>query len=282
MGPWLRLSHRLPRAFDAPILDAWPVPDEVSIERGQLVFAPPPWRQEARPSQAMLANFLALAEWEDFERGVVAFAVKWGPLGICRHGALAGHPTLSKSESGLCTPAGYPAQLREPLARWHQWARYMRALVNVAAAVEVAESGRPEHWKALPDWKALPPVPRPFQARFAKGDTEVARHAVAAAATSLLAVAPLRLRMVPEQGRYSMKLGPAVHFSALFCALALETVQLSLGRHGRRIIICAECGRPFPAVGRRRWCERQACQRACRAEAARRYRKRKGKRERGR
>ena len=64
----------------------------------------------------MLANFLALADAEDLERGVVAFAGKWGPLGICRHGAIAGHP-LSQSESGLCAPAGYPALLREPLAR---------------------------------------------------------------------------------------------------------------------------------------------------------------------
>ncbi|MGH7906435.1 MAG: hypothetical protein ACREP6_07380, partial [Candidatus Binataceae bacterium] len=83
--------------------------------------------------------------------------------------------------------------------RWRHWARRMRSLLNLAAAIESGEAGESE------DWKNILPVSRQFA-------DSAGRPAVAAAATSLLAAAPLRLRMVLESERYALKLGPAAHF----------------------------------------------------------------------
>jgi hypothetical protein len=218
----------------------------------------------------MLAEFLLLAEGADLVQRVRSYAEKWGALGICRHGALAGHPLLEGAEPGLCAPAGYPAkELSEPIERWQYWACFMRSLLNMAATVESGEVGDPE------DWRNLPRVPARWFQRLRAGDLAVARAIVAAGTTSLLAAAPLALRLVPDDGRYAIRLRPAVHFPALFCALAIEVANQTLGR---KLAICSGCGRLFSArharTGRSRWCPRAACQRAARANASRQYRRR--------
>lgn len=261
--------------FGAPVLERWPVPPSLRIERHTLAYPPPPWKKRApRPDRHIVEGFLLLAEGDDLPGCVRAYAERWGPLGICRHDGLAGHPVLDDAGRGLCAPRGYPGPLSEPLERWRYWARYMRSLLNLAAALESGEAGDPE------DWEHLAPVPRPFSGGLSQGDIALARQALAAAATSLLETAQLRLRMVPEDGRYAMRLGPPVLFSALFCALTLEVVRRTLGRE---LAVCSKCGRLFSArhapTGRHRWCPREACQRAARAQASRRYRERKSKAE---
>jgi predicted RNA-binding Zn ribbon-like protein len=257
--------------FDAPMMERWPVPDWVRVKDGKLIYPAPPWRSEApRLDRRILAEFLLLVEGADLAERVGSYAAKWGVLGICRHGAVAGHPLLEGAEAGLCAPAGYTAQLlSEPVERWQFWARFIRSLLNTAAAVESGEVGDGE------DWKNLPSAPARSFKRLRAGDLAVAREIVAAGTTSLLAAAPLALRLVPDDGRYAIRLGPAVHFSALFCVLAIEVVNQTLGR---KLASCSGCGRLFSArharTGRSRWCPRASCQRAARAEASRQYRKR--------
>ena len=257
--------------FDAPMMERWPVPDWVRVKDGKLVYPVPPWRSEApRPDRRMLAELLLLAECADLAERVRSYATKWGVLGICRHGALAGHQLLEGAQSSLCAPAGYPAkELSEAVERWQYWASFMRSLLNMAAAVESGEVGDAE------DWKSLPRVPPRWFQRLRIGDLAVARKIVAAATTTLLAAAPLAIRLVPEDGRYAMRLGPAVHFSALFCALAIEVANQMVGR---KLAVCSGCGRLFSArharTGRSRWCPRAACRRAAQAEASRKYRRR--------
>lgn len=257
--------------FDAPVSERWPVPDWVRVEKERLVYPSPPWKNEApRPDRSMLKEFLLLEGESVTRASVETFARKWGVLGICRHGRIAGHPVLGESSRGFCTPLGYPGNsLSEAIERWEYWARYMRSLLNLAAAIESGDAGDAE------DWKNLPRIPPRLLKRLGEGDLGMAREGVAAATTSLIAIAPFSLRLVPENGRYAMRLGPATHFSALFCSLAMEVLSYMLGG---RLAVCSGCGRMFSAgrarTGKLRWCPRAACQRAARAEASRQYRRR--------
>lgn len=115
-----------------------------------------------------LSAFVRLADADD--RKIVAFAEKWGSLGlcVCSHGGSdvhlgcrgLGKDERSWSKDGLEQGRWYidhsanlddPMEARvahwEPLAAWRFYARAYRALLNLAVDLRVGRASKPEEWR---------------------------------------------------------------------------------------------------------------------------------------
>lgn len=97
------------------------------------------------PSGACLAAFIRLANVPDtqFPAEVLAFARRWGPLELCRHG-LPGAPLRCVLFPG--SAFHLPA---EPLADWRRYARQLLALLTIGARLQQDEYPERAEWEIV-------------------------------------------------------------------------------------------------------------------------------------
>ncbi len=164
-----------------------PVPEAVWYEQGPP--GPPRigWRvggqRYSPPIVRCLRDFTRLADAPDAK--IVAFAERWGYLGICEHGCPWLHqdrdvdcapldqrhrtwedpPTqlawLQRHSADLDHPYLYRSAHWEPIVAWRLYARAMGVILSLAAAIQRGAPTRSQDWRDaytgrdIPTWEAL-------------------------------------------------------------------------------------------------------------------------------
>jgi len=105
----------------------------------------PTQRQRDADPKGALDAFLRIRD----ARGVLRFARRYGPLGICEHGLPASHnpppPAAIHSRTvWWCSPLG-----RDPLDRWYYFAGLARAVIAIAADLRQNKPGSVADWRTI-------------------------------------------------------------------------------------------------------------------------------------
>jgi hypothetical protein len=259
-GISLDAVQRLPGALAVPprlevrddvLVYSWHGPD-VERVNGLPASQYVKWQVAQPTSGLMLRRFIELADGDD----VLAFARRWGVLGICAHDRPRTHRATpaqfpindrdSQTESlqQLCYPRGwFEAECSEPIGVWLRYAGQALAVLSIAAALRGGTPPTREDWQALygddPD--------------FAKYDFE------RDAGSWLESV--LNQWLVLSDTRPRVVLKPKPHIilvSGLFSAITLQLIA-ALGS-ARPSEVCSGCQsiyvppRRRPKVGHRRYC----------------------------
>jgi hypothetical protein len=112
------------------------------------------------PSKGMLEDFVALADAD--EHKYLEYACRWGLLDLCKeHYAPTSHnnncePIVPSRTHVFVTTAKAAEEHREtllsegePISAWRDYARFARALLNIAARLHQEEIGTDEDWRTL-------------------------------------------------------------------------------------------------------------------------------------
>src|SRR5262249_9605627 len=130
------------------LTETWPIPTGLELDRtGEFlryrIHRP---ARYTSPTRDLLDQFTGLVDLE--ERDVLAFAKRWGVLGLCAvHNRPASHPAAIGSQ---VTTGGCPLNaIGDPLEVWFTLARQFRAVRLIAARLRNNEKGRTQDWRAL-------------------------------------------------------------------------------------------------------------------------------------
>jgi len=284
----------------------WGVPEDLNLVGGHLTW---PRNGSVRPAELpgpafpILDRFARLVSADDQE--VLAFARKWGPLHLCRHGLPASHlprrvwrfatevtGAFEDDAADNYRPCGAPGlrRLREPLARWRQFAGEAQAILNVAASLHRENRAPIEMWAPLEERFGAPAVVMLGEQNAEAGLIEPPPQVLS---EDVQGVSPRRStideqrRLVSRAVQEWLELGDvavifrwtgaaSIEFGSycLFGALALQ-LALAVAR-SQGLAVCMSCGRAYPplrqpAPGRNNYCDLSDCgSRAAKRDWARR------------
>ncbi len=249
------------------------------------------WRR--RPNERLLTEFCDLAHLPkaSFAAAALRYAREYGPLSLCEHGEptcyqhrhegdeseherrRAGGVAVRRSTAA---PAHYciPSH-REHLDHWRAWAELFAAYRDLIYAVTAGRTGTTEQWQDI--------HPSLADRVEAPHDRQSALSVLSYELDELLKMANLRLCSIVEHGRLGLSYAPTgVGTLWLFPNLVNQLVSMAL--HGRRVLNCSRCGRPYvprrlPSTGTARCCGRLACKRGAARIASQNYRDRKQRRD---
>jgi hypothetical protein len=264
--------------LDRPVAGhGWKVPEGIELAGDRLSWT---WLTSAKeptyvqPGERLLDEFVKLADRG--QGAILAYAKRWGVLGLCPCGVPSTHLQLYAPQGLLhpirdqhlvhVNPCYPPEDLErteggwywEPLEGWRRYSRKMRAVLNLAVKVRASEPGRPQDWAVLYD--------APQQV----SDVDAAR--------SLLA---LKLNTWASFGwRYPLfawsDTKPIIRptFAGVFGALTHQLMLATIGTRG--LAFCSECGKPYAPRRRVRadqanYCDDPKCKKASRRNASRDY-----------
>ncbi len=237
------------------------VPDRIDFDPGsggRLVYSPE--RHEVMPAPGVLQEFLRLCGQPESQRPlkVVAFARRWGVLGLCEH-------DLPHTHEPGCYPRGwwdYPdRQLWEPISTWLHLSRAAFAILNIAHKLhqEPPAVGNPTDWAAIfarsgrnaPWWQQRPDVERIILGR------------VINEWLSLGNVRPSFEWHVSDRTPSVKLAGPG-----LFGVIATQITYAAAAADA--MALCSQCGRAYVPKRRPREGERHYCP-DCGTRAAKRH-----------
>ncbi len=229
-----RLAHR------------WPIPSGIRLDGDKLRYDEGTiarWAIDPRPK--LLTDFLTLADAAP--ETIARYAKRWGVLGLCEHGLIAGHDNHPKLKNESCSLLD-----AERLDSWRWCANQFRDLLEKAVVLRERGDLRP------PSKRAHDEV---FE--FLRNCDWIVRY-----------FGGLRPVLVVENGRFDIKLGNPHMGAGLPAALATQLLFTIAGAVG--ITTCASCGRTFmprrrPRAGENSYCENCGIRAAWR-EAQRRRR----------
>jgi len=238
------------------------------------------------PGPRILDEFVRLADGST--AAIRDYALKWGVLGICKHGLPRTHNLRQLGPTRFCTPRGYRRMDDldtetgwEPLSAWRQYSRLARGILDIASRLHQGQliddeslwqrAGIPAmgYYKLdkigrrmlqrfsvateVNGWLELANV-RPF---FSWGEDE---EATVALGTSILWFSTtMQKRLLPDLSH--------LHGTTLFGALGIQILMAVSRKEG--FAICSACGMPYapkrrPNPRRRRYCHRCGLQAAWR------------------
>lgn len=247
------------------LTNAVTVPAEIELEGSEIRWNP----QDANFVTKEVKKELLL----DFARlvlvgseSILEFARSWGVLGLCEHGLPATHNPAQHSLSGQVISVGCEPTGKESVQEWQEYARKIRAVLNVAAQIRKGEVGRREDWLVL----GMDDEQQPKEIRA----SEILIEKIANTLLDLVNVRP-RLQMNPAGITISH---PAN--SSLFGVIAIQVAQHVAGTNGP--LLCSACGELYellvidrrPRAGERNYCF-ECRGTAARRDASRDYRRRK-------
>lgn len=251
------------------LTDAVSVPKEIHLEGDEIRWNPqnPDFAtKDVDESEKLLFSFanLVLVGPE----AILDFARNWGVLGLCGHGLPATHKASLVSPSGVaanftCQPTG-----KESIEQWQEYARRVRALINVAAQVNKEDVVDSEDWLVLGVREESQPK-----------EISSSQALIEDIANGLLDLADVRPRIGLNPAKIKISY-PAD--SSLFGLLAIRVAQ-NVARTTAPLI-CSSCGELHnlespdrrPRAGERSYCF--FCRGyAARRDASRDYRRRKKK-----
>jgi hypothetical protein len=253
--------------------------------------------RHAKPG--MLADFIRLHDASGEK--ILAYARRWGVLGICSHGLPCSHnqypyglhdgiqPCLPILASHCPFPVDEPPAgpgfwLSEPLEAWRAWSRKAQSLMNIGARLNQGKIARVEDWRSLKD---LPDAWGTEHEPFMEPETKLAEAAVATLANARaelgneldgwISIGQVRPRISWQNDRARFSLDAVSSGPNLFGLLALNiAVAIASGDSG--LAVCSNCGNSYlpsrrPDPNRRNFCE--GCgKKAAQRDAARDYRQR--------
>jgi hypothetical protein len=300
--PLARFAKFTERPMQAGLLFS---PGAVELDGDRLIWNPQNGRYK-RTRSTMLDNFIGLCDADDFPAAVLAFAKKWGVLGVCEHGlpcshnqSFSGPPCLPMLVTPLPRGATHSFDTRtftwraiensrmpevrfcEPIGAWWAWSRKMKALLAIAAEVNQGKRARVEDWNTLKDI-----CPTGLEEPYVK-DLQVARRELAWELDGWISIGQVRPRIswnrTPSGWRFNLdavSIGPN-----LFGLLALYIASEVSGT-GKGIVICSSCARSYRPERRLNPNHRNYCpdcrgdsgKQAARRDAARDYRRRQRER----
>lgn len=235
----------------------WYAPTVVHLDKtanwiiwGDLPKHPRPWMQERRPGPRMLEDFIRLSE-ATAER-FLEYAGQWGVLMHCEHGlsyGLVRDPGCNKCQIAFTKliEQGSPL-LQEPVALWRQYAREMKSILNLAAALHKEEKTNMEDWRVIlsryPDDYYLKKMSKPQSQSLVNQQSHLAS---VIRDWALHADVQILFNWNPYQSP-SITLG-----GNLLAALVIQLMCAVRRIDG--LAICSYCGQPFLPTNRRsRYC----------------------------
>jgi len=261
------------------------------------------------PKPGMLADFIRLEGARDAD--ILAYARRWGVLGICDHGLPCSHnqyPTGILADVPPCLPilatprppGESEYRVREPLVIWRQWSRKAQALINISVQLNQDRFPRVEDWRVVKDLgdSGLGQTERdlsdlglvePPDRRSMKDSTKLdeAHRALAYELDGWISMGQIRPRISWVRQRQPDRMSQAnwgARFSLdavssgpnLFGLLALNLL-LAIARTS--LAVCSACANAYiptrrPNPNRRNYCTRCGLK-AAQLEASRGYRRRK-------
>jgi hypothetical protein len=120
----------------------------------------------ADAKKSALAKFIRLDKGPEagFPQRVLAFAQKWGPLGICRHRLMSGH-------FDACRPLDYGikhlSHCWEPIEAWQRYVQHLSGLLCVMGTLFDQVPGSHEDWASV---EAAVPGPEKLRTHSKFGD----------------------------------------------------------------------------------------------------------------
>ena len=229
--------------------------------------------KEKKPPPDLLNRFIRLADAKP--EHICGFAQKWGVLGFCEHGLPHTH------NSGLghgdnCMPQGHGegktlsenAWCWDEVDQWRRLARRFGSTLKIAVQLENSRTvGDLEDWQRLGLGGVYPPKPND------------ARYLLAQDTSSLVQLGAVTPRMIYQKGGWVL-IHQAHGIVNLFGILAFQAM-LAISRTDG-LATCSACGESYVVTGRRPNPKRRSycptCgKRAADRDAARDYRRRKGK-----
>lgn len=219
----------------------------IPLDLRPVTLAPPYLRFVERVSgqrvvgPTLLHTFLRLHDAPDSR--ILAFAKRWGNLGLCEHGRFI----------GLCQCSDEAYDENGPIERlsdWRAWSDRFRALLTLTRQVESAWNPETVQ-RAFAGWWRTEDADR-----LAHAGQRIRRVEVAVALSRLLVGARVRREVVVTPGHH----WAIVDGSRWLCgAIVLQLVQQCVGVGS--MAVCGECGQAFEADRRTaKWCSR--CRRA--------------------
>jgi hypothetical protein len=289
-----RGAERITRPID--LRRRWTYVTDVRLQKGYLVWkqAPPKrigdhWifdgeiareaivtrRRAEQAGCGILDEFIRLCEGSDEE--ILKYARTWGVLELCAHNLPSCHEfsigaplrlpsPIPKPPTGIrqwfsgdprqCTPTG-----REPLATWRHFSGQARALLNIAADLQLSRVGKAEDWGKLLRHRYSPAI-----------SMEAHRSCLRDAIEGWLKLG----RINPTID--DITTGLTWTGADLFAEIAVQIALAAKAMDGQ--VLCVACGKeyqPKRLVIRRgfNYCPKIKCQRQAAAQRSKRYRDRK-------
>ncbi len=202
--------------------------------------------------------------------GVLAFASRFGVLGICaRHGLPSTHGPLPRREMADvksspsqradvplydCLPCGWP-DVAEPVKRWLHFARQTRALLSIAAALHQAKRPSAKDWAVVLE-DVEPAEDRVKKAKRYAKDANLSRKALTASVDQWLLLAGSRPKFHwPESAPQ-----PLIELqNGTVGVLAMQLAFAITKAHD--LAVCSGCGQAYMRLkrkaqsgGRRNYC----------------------------
>jgi hypothetical protein len=264
------------------------VPRDIQLDGDSLTWPWVPAGDEKRTAyrqanSGMLGGFIRLHETTD-ER-ILAYARRWGVLGICHHGLPCSHNQYPYGLHDLfrpCLPMLVPQpaggsvfRLTEPLASWRAWSRKAQSLMNIGARLN---QGKLAHAK---DWRRLKEIHdsglgteegEPFMRTMAKARAELGNEL-----DGWISMGQVRPRISWRKDKARFSLDAVSSGPNLFGILALNiAISIAAGEGEKGLAVCSACSLSYiptrrPDPNRSNYCSACGLKAAQRA-ASRRYR----------
>jgi hypothetical protein len=261
------------------------------LEDGKIKISPKAERSVLiTPFKGMLEEFVALADAG--ENKYLEYACKWGLLDLCKeHHKITNHnyncePIIpyrmavfgvtdkpAKEHRKMLLAAG------EPISAWRYYARFARALLNIAAKLHEGELGSDEDWKMLHGDRAgflgWDHVERRKEKNFS--DINFERTLIIDGVnTYWLGSGGVQPRMYWKESRPIITLECPKPYGKLFGNLAVQLMMVISQLDS--VAICSACGQSYepkrrPKTNQRRYCP--DCKKVALRDASADYRRRK-------
>jgi hypothetical protein len=241
------------------------------------------------PSRGMLEEFVALADAE--ENKYLEYACRWGLLELCKeHFAPTSHnhncepiipfrtTVLGPTEKAFKEHLEKLLSEGEPLRAWRKYARYARALLNIAARLHTGELGSDEDWKTLHFDRAGFLGWNHAEKRKEKNfsDINFEKSLVATGVNNWLESGGVQPKVSWKASRPIVTFECPKPYGKLFANLAIQ-LMMAVSQVDA-VAICSACGQSYmprrrPKKNQRRYCPN--CKKTARRDASADYRRRK-------
>lgn len=243
------------------------------------------------PSRGVLEEFVSLADAPDEK--YLTYAGNWGLLDLCeQHHAPTSHnhdckPLVPTRTHVFTTTAKAAKDNREqlfsagePISAWRSYAKFARALLNIAARLHQGEVGSDEDWRTLhSDRCGFLGWDYATERRKAEvfPDLERERSLIAEGVNYWLVLGDVRPRISWSHSRPIIEFECSKPYGKLFAVLAIQLMMAITQLDS--LAICSACGQSYmpkrrPKSTQRRYC--MDCKSLAQRDASADYRRRQG------
>lgn len=281
-------------ALERPIvIEPYHAFNKFRLEDGKIKISPEVKTSElVTPSRGMLEEFVSLADAD--ENKFLEYACRWGLLELCKEHFM---PT---NHNYTCEPivpfrmvvfgvTDKPAREHrekllsegEPISAWRDYARFAKAILNIAAKLHEGEIGSDEDWDTLHfDEAGFLGWNYASERRKAKKfpDLDFERSLIATGVNDYwLGISGVQPRFAWETSRPIISFACPKPYGKLFANLAIQLMMAVTQLDS--LAICSACGESYkpkrrPKNNQRRYCPN--CKKVAQRDASAAYRRRKG------